>query len=110
MCDQDEMLPLEREFPDNNRYNPRTFLDKPNFNYIQLEDKFTSLFGFAFDHTNDILVHYKCFCDPQFNQDGDYVLGYVSIRLPNEFRKELLIETAYLNGYGYRAVEGFLFD
>ena len=103
-----EMWPLEGEFPDNNWDNPRNFLDIPDYSYTQLEDKFTTLFGFAFDHTSEI--HYKCFSDPQFNEDGDYVLGYVSIKLPNEFLKELLIETAYLNGYGYRVVEGFPFE
>ena len=80
-----EMWPLEREFPENNWENPRIYSDIPDFDYIQLEDKFTSLFAFAFDHTNDI--HYKCFWDPQLNEHGDYVLGYVSIKLPNEFLK-----------------------
>ena len=87
---------------------PRIYLDIPDFDYIQLEDKFTSLFAFAFDHTNDI--HYKYFSDPQLNEHDDYVLGYVSIKLPNEFLKKLLIETAYMNGYGYRVVEGFPFE
>ena len=103
-----EMWPVEREFPENNWENLRIYLDIQNFDYIQFEDKFTSLFAFAFDHTNDI--HYKCFSDPQLNEHGDYVLGYVSIKLPNEFLKELLIETAYMNGYGYRVVERFPFE
>ena len=103
-----EMWPLEREFPENNWENPRIYLDIPDFDYITLEEKFTSLFAFAFDHSQDI--HYKCFSDPKFNEHGDYMLGYVSIKLSNEFLKEMLIETAYLNGYGYRVVEGFLFE
>ena len=103
-----EMWPLKREFPENNWENPRIYLDIPDFDNITLEDKFTSLFAFAFDHSQDI--HYKCFSDPQFNEHGNYVLGYVSIKLPNEFLKEMLIETAYLNGYGYRVVEGFQFE
>ena len=96
------MWPLEREFLCNNWDNPRIFLDIPDYSYIKLEDKFTTLFSFALNHTSEI--HYKCFSDPQFNEDGDYVL------LPNEFLTELLIETAYLNGYGYRVLEGFLFE
>ena len=52
----------------------------------------------------------SAFSDPQLNEHGDYILGYVSIKLPNEFLKELLIETAYMNGYGYRVVEGFPFE
>ena len=65
-------------------------------------------FDFAFDHT--IEIHNKYFSDPQFNEHGYYVLGYVSIKLSNEFLKELLIETAYLNDCGYRVVEGFPFE
>ena len=102
-----EIWPLEREFPDN-WDNPGIFLTILDYSYIQLEDKFTTLFGFASDHISEI--QYKCFSDPQFNEHGNYVLGYVSMKLPNEFLMELLIETAYLNGYGYRVVEGFPFD
>ena len=50
-----EMWPLESEFT-KNWENMRIYLDIPDFDYIQLEDKFTSLFAFAFDHTNDIHV------------------------------------------------------
>ena len=39
-----EMWPFDREFPDNNWENLKIFLDIPNFDYIQLEDKFTNPF------------------------------------------------------------------
>ena len=75
---------------------------------VQLEDKFTSLFSFIFDHTEE--VYFKCFSDVQYNDDGDYILGYVSIKIPNKFVRETVIETAYLNGYGYRQEANFPFS
>ena len=66
-----EMWPLKREFQENNWENLRIYLAIQNYDNIQLEDKFTSLFAFAFDHTNHI--HYKCFLGPQLNEHGDYV-------------------------------------
>ena len=38
-----EMWPLEREFPENDWENSRIYLDMPDFDYIQLEDKSTNL-------------------------------------------------------------------
>ena len=76
--------------------------------HVQLEDKFTCLFSFIFDHTEE--VYFKCFSDVQYNNDGDYILGYVSIKIPNEFIRETVIETAYLNGYGYKQVANFPFS
>ena len=75
---------------------------------MQLEDKFTDLFSYIFDHPNK--VYYKCFSDIEGNDDGYYVLGYISVRIANEFIRESVIESAYLNGYGYRQVENFPFS
>ena len=100
-----EQSQLLREFVNNSWDQPRLF---PNdFKHVQFEDMFTSLFSFTFDHTEE--VYFKCFSDVQYNDDGDYILGYVSIKIPNEFVRETVIETAYLNGYGYRQVANFPF-
>ena len=100
-----EQSQLLREFVDNSWDQPRIFLN--DFEHVQLEDKFTSLFSFVFDHTEEI---FKSFSDVQYNDDGDYILGYVSIKIPNEFVRETVIETAYLNEYGYRQVADFPFS
>ena len=103
-----EMWSLVREFTDKSWEKPRIYLYiADQCDYIQLEDTFTNHFSFVFDHTDEL--HFKCFCDPQFNDHGNYVLGYVSIKVPNKFVKELVIKTAYLNGYRYRTLEGFPF-
>ena len=101
-----EQSQLLREFVNNCWEKPRIFLD--DFDHVQLEDRFTSLFSFVFDHTEGIF--FKCFSDVQYNSDGDYILGYVSIKIPNEFVRETVIETAYLNGYGYIQVANFPFS
>ena len=44
-----EKSQLLREFIDNSWDKPRIFLDE--LDHVQLEDKFTSLFSFVFDHT-----------------------------------------------------------
>ena len=75
---------------------------------MQLEDKFTDLFSYIFDHTNK--VYYKCFSHIKENDDGYYVLGYISVKIVNEFIRESVIESAHLNGYGYRQVENFPFS
>ena len=46
--------------------------------------------------------------DVQYNDDGDYILGYVSIKIPNEFVRETVIETAYLNDMGTDKWQTFL--
>ena len=103
-----EMVPLCREFIGNSWERPRIYCDKDGMQYMQLEDKFTDLFSYIFDHTND--VHYKCFSDVKENDHGYYVLGYISVKIVNEFIRESVIESAYLNGYGYRQVENFPFS
>ena len=100
-----EQSQLLREFVDNSCEQPRIFWVTE---HVQLEDKFTSLFSFVFEHTEKIF--FKCFSDVQYNDDGDYILGYVSMKIPNEFVRETVIETAYLNGYGYRQVANFPFS
>ena len=55
-------------------------------------------------------VYYKFFSDIQENDDDYYVLGYISVKIVNEFIRESVIESAYLNGYGYRQVENFPFS
>ena len=54
-----EQSQLLREFVDNSWEQPRIFLD--DFEHVQLEDKFTSLFSFIFDHMEEIF--FKCFSD-----------------------------------------------
>ena len=103
-----ELVPLCRELVHNSWERPRIFCDKEGMEYMQLEDKFTDLFCYIFDHTNE--VYYKCFIDLQENDDGYYVLGYISVKIVNEFIRELVIESAYLNGYGYTQVENFPFS
>ena len=103
-----ELVPLCQEFIGNSWERPRMYCDKPGMEYMQLEDKFTDLFSFIFDHTSE--VHYKCFSDAQQNDHGYYVLGYISVKIVNEFIRESVIESAYLNGYGYRQVENFPFS
>ena len=78
-----ELVPLCREFIGNSWERPRIYCDK---------------------------VHYKCFSDVQENDHGYYVLGYISVKIVNEFIRESVIESAYLNGYGYRQVENFPFS
>ena len=94
-----------REFVYNSWEQPRIFLDDSE--HVQLEGKFTSLFSFI-DHTEEML--FKFFCDVQYNDDGDYTLGYVSIKIPNTFVRETVVEIAYLNGYGYRQAVHFPFS
>ena len=72
--------------------------------YMQLKIN-SHLFSYIFDHTSE--VHYKCFSDIQENDDGYYVLGYISVKIVNKFIRESVIESAYLNGYGYTQVENF---
>ena len=62
---------------------------------MQLEDKFTDFFSYIFNHTNE--VYYKCFSDVQENDDGYYELGYISVKIVNEFIRESVIESVYLN-------------
>ena len=88
-----EQSQLLREFIDDCWEKPRIFLD--DFEHVQLEDKFTCLFSFIFDQTEE--VHFKFLSDVQYNDDGDYILGYVSIKISNKFVRETVIETAYLN-------------
>ena len=52
-----ELVPLCREFIDNSWERPRIYCDKEGMEYVQLEDKFTDLFSYIFDHTNE--VYYK---------------------------------------------------
>ena len=63
---------LLREFVNNSGDQPGIFLN--DFEHVQLEDKLTSLFSFIFDHTEE--VYFRCFSDVQYNEDGDYILGY----------------------------------
>ena len=81
-----ELVPLCREFIDNSWERPRIYCDKEGMEYMQLEDQFTDLFSYIFDHTNE--VHYKCFSDIQENDDGYYVLGYISVKIVNKFIRE----------------------
>ena len=74
-----ELVPLCREFIDNSWEKPRIYCDKEGMKFMQLEDKFTDLFSYIFDHTNK--VYYKCFSDIQENDDGYYVLGYISVKI-----------------------------
>ena len=103
-----ELVPLCQVFINNSWERPKIYCDKEGMEYMQLEDKFTDLFSYIFDHTNE--VHYKCFSDIQENDDGYYVLGHISVKIVNEFIRESVIESAYLNGYGYRQVENFPFS
>ena len=51
------LVPLWQEFIGNSWVRPRIYCDKQGMEYMQLEDKFTDLFSFIFDHTSE--VHYK---------------------------------------------------
>ena len=84
------------------------YCDQEGLECMQLEDKFTNLFSYIFDHTHKI--HNKCFSDVQENEDGHYVLGYISVKIVNDFIRESVIESAFLNDYGYRQVEEFSFN
>ena len=59
---------------------------------MQLEDKFTNLFSYIFDHTNE--VYYKCFSDVQENDDGYCVPGYISVKVVNKFVRESVVESS----------------
>ena len=74
-----ELVPLCQEFTGNSWKRPRIYCAKEGMEHMQLEDKFTDLFSYIFDHTSE--VHYKFFSDIQENDDGYYVLGYISVKL-----------------------------
>ena len=63
-----ESVPLCREFIGNSWERPRIYCDKEGMEYMELEDKFTDLFLYIFDHTSE--VHYICFSDIKENDHG----------------------------------------
>ena len=45
-----------------------------------------------------------------YNDLGDFVLGYIAVKIVNEYKRENVIETIFLNGYRHRQVAYFPFQ
>ena len=77
---------------------------------VVFSEKDCQTFEFLFDYTDEI--HFKCFSDCKYIDGGSfryylnsYQVGYLAVKLPNQWVKETLCEKCYLNGYGYRVLD-----
>ena len=84
-----------------------------------LSKKDNDTWKFIFDHTSD--VFFKCFsgCKPTFGDLGHapyywetYCLGYMAVKIQNQFLAGQIVERCILHDYTYRAhkYEGFPWD